>query len=137
MNICICVTVVIFTISGKRLLAAPTNDDSGEKCDAKPASSRIEERALCTYTRIIDKDKARHPPEIPVVRCNCLDSLCGNVGDFRCHEVTEKVLVHYPAQLRNLSIEVTTACICVASQSKPASPMQTRVLMDMSNYLLA
>ncbi|XP_049513411.1 uncharacterized protein LOC125940846 [Dermacentor silvarum] len=137
MNICICVTVAVFIISSKGLLAAPTNVDGGEKCDAKPASSRIEERALCTYTRIIDKDETRHPPEIPTVRCNCLESLCGNVGDFRCQEVTETLLVHYPAQRRNLSIEVTTACICVASRSKPASPTQTRVLMDTGNYILA
>ncbi|KAH8031940.1 hypothetical protein HPB51_022138 [Rhipicephalus microplus] len=96
-------------------------------------SDRVEERALCTYTRTVDKDQARLPTEIPTVRCNCLDSLCGNVGDFRCHEVTEKYPVYYPGQRRNLGIEVTTACICVASRSRQASPFVTRILMDIDN----
>ncbi|XP_037498969.1 uncharacterized protein LOC119372564 [Rhipicephalus sanguineus] len=136
MNVCIYVIVAVTNISSRGILAAPTNDVS-ENCDPKTTSSRIEERALCTYTRTVDKDQARLPPEIPTVRCNCLDSLCGNVGDFRCHEVTEMYPVYYPEQRRNVSIEVTTACICVASRSKPASPSLTRILMDVGNDLLA
>ncbi|KAH6922647.1 hypothetical protein HPB50_017456 [Hyalomma asiaticum] len=129
--------VAIITVSSTRIFAAPTNDIGGDNCDPRPTSSRIEDRALCPYAEIIDKDLARLPREIPTVRCNCPDSLCGNVGDFRCHEVTEKYLVYYPAQRRNLSIEVTTACICVASRSKPSSPTQTRILMDTGYDLLA
>ncbi|KAL1438831.1 hypothetical protein MTO96_047754 [Rhipicephalus appendiculatus] len=136
MNICVYVIIAVANISSKRVLAAQTNDVGGN-CDPKTTSSRIEERALCTYTRTVDKDQARLPREIPTVRCNCPDSLCGNVGDFRCHEVTEKYPVYYPEQRRNLSIEVTTACICAASRSKPAAPSVTRILMDIGNDLFA
>ncbi|KAK8779115.1 hypothetical protein V5799_019540, partial [Amblyomma americanum] len=104
-------TVIAFAVSWTATLA---KKESGTTCEPDLSSSEIGDRALCPYTRTLDRDPDRFPPEIATVHCNCVESLCGDVGDFRCHEVKEKLLVNYPAQRRNSSVEVTTACICVA-----------------------
>ncbi|KAK8767577.1 hypothetical protein V5799_005641 [Amblyomma americanum] len=96
-------------------VASLAKKESGRSCEPDLSSSDIGDRALCPYARTLDRDPVRFPPKIATVHCNCVESLCGDVGDFRGHDVKEKLLVNYPAQRRNSSVEVTTACICVAT----------------------
>lgn len=96
---------------------------SGE-CAPQTTSYGIGGRATCTFTRVLDIDSHRMPPEIPSVKCKCPGNLCSPTGDFRCQEVREKIKVSYPRwqdghrwSVQNKTIDVTTACICAMSQA--------------------
>lgn len=101
-------------------------------CEADPTARNIGDRATCTYTRSVDRDDSRIPPEIPMVKCRCRDSLCRDLGDFRCKEVREKILVAYrkgagSLEYQNKTFEVTTACVCAANRSVKTSGGVTRI----------
>lgn len=104
-------------------------DDSPEKCRPQMNSYSIGSRSTCTFTRVLDIDLQRIPPEIPSVRCDCPGNLCSPLGDFRCEEVRESLKVSYTiagntpstvTSLKTKTIEVTTACVCAASKSRKA-----------------
>uniref|UniRef100_A0A4D5RTP4 Putative interleukin-17 n=1 Tax=Ixodes scapularis TaxID=6945 RepID=A0A4D5RTP4_IXOSC len=103
---------------------------SSKDCDVAPYSDNVGDRATCTFTRSVDRDPDRIPSEIPNVKCKCLDSLCSKLGDYRCLEVKETLMVAYrkqdSAKLVNGTAEVTTACVCVMSRSALASGGGTR-----------
>ncbi|KAK8765966.1 hypothetical protein V5799_007254 [Amblyomma americanum] len=97
------------------------------KCAPQPDSYGIGNRASCTFTRVLDIDSHRIPPEIPSAKCKCPGNLCSPVGDFRCQEVREKLKVsyaHYDGSggmtLRNKTIDVTTACVCAMNRALKA-----------------
>lgn len=103
--------------------------DSPEKCRPQMNSYSIGGRSTCTFTRVLDIDSQRIPPEIPIVRCNCPGNLCSPLGDFRCQEVRESIKVSYViagntsssvTSLKTKTMEVTTACVCAASKSRKA-----------------
>lgn len=97
---------------------------SAENCDPDAKSDNIGDRATCTFTRHVDVDSTRIPPEIAVVKCNCRDSLCSKLGDFRCQEVTETYKVAYVNEtssvVRRQRMEVTVACVCATNRSAGA-----------------
>ncbi|CAN7939755.1 unnamed protein product [Ixodes hexagonus] len=92
-----------------------------DNCDPNTQSANIGDRATCTFTRHVDADPTRVPPEIATVKCNCRDSLCSKLGDFRCQEVTETMTVAYvnvtSSVLRRESKAVTVACVCATNRS--------------------
>ncbi|KAL1476130.1 hypothetical protein MTO96_036745 [Rhipicephalus appendiculatus] len=99
------------------------NDPSNE-CAPRHNSADIGNRATCTFTRVVNIDSLRMPPEIPSVRCKCPSKLCSLTGDFRCLELREKITVSYPRwidrsrwSVKNTTVDVTTACICATSRS--------------------
>lgn len=105
-------------------------NDSPEKCRPQMNSYSIGSRSTCTFTRVLDIDSQRIPPEIPSVRCLCPGNLCSPFGDFRCQEVRENIKVSYTiggntsspvTSLKSKTMEVTTACVCAASKSRKAS----------------
>uniref|UniRef100_A0A147BTN6 Uncharacterized protein n=1 Tax=Ixodes ricinus TaxID=34613 RepID=A0A147BTN6_IXORI len=97
---------------------------STENCDPDARSLNIGDRATCTFTRHVDVDSTRIPPEIATVKCNCRDSLCSKLGDFRCQEVTETIKVAFVNEtssvVRRESKEVTVACVCAINRSAGA-----------------
>ncbi|KAG0437029.1 hypothetical protein HPB47_017640 [Ixodes persulcatus] len=97
---------------------------STENCDPDAKSQNIGDRATCTFTRHVDVDSTRIPPEIATVKCNCRDSLCSKLGDFRCQEVTETITVAFVNEsssvVRRQSKEVTVACVCAINRSAGA-----------------
>nr|XP_037273636.1 uncharacterized protein LOC119165626 isoform X2 [Rhipicephalus microplus] len=126
--------VLILTCLARCLLGecsgTASQDTSSERCAPRPESYSIDNRASCTFTRIIDIDSRRIPPEIASVKCKCPGSICSDGGDFRCHEVKQTVKVSYPrngacgsrsATLVNKTLEVTTACVCASSRSLSAA----------------
>ncbi|KAL1478658.1 hypothetical protein MTO96_034928 [Rhipicephalus appendiculatus] len=71
----------------------------------------------------VDVDLSRIPPELPVTKCNCPDSLCSDKGDNRCQEVKSTFHVVYrdaSSKLTNKTLELTTACVCVVKRSAGA-----------------
>ncbi|XP_075729695.1 uncharacterized protein LOC142771733 [Rhipicephalus microplus] len=100
-------------------------------CFADPLSSRIEDRALCPFTRTVDLQAGRIPAAIPTVRCHCPGSRCSQINDFRCQEVREVLQVAYtenagPTTFRNETF--TVACACITSRTgRPVSDRLTRV----------
>ncbi|KAH6923138.1 hypothetical protein HPB50_023472 [Hyalomma asiaticum] len=108
---------------------APQDPPAG-RCAPKPESYSIENRASCTFIRVLDIDSRRIPPEVAAVRCKCPGSACSERGDFRCQEVKERVKVSYPrnddcgprsSAFVNETLEVTTACICALSRTLSAA----------------
>ncbi|CAN7990104.1 unnamed protein product [Ixodes pacificus] len=97
---------------------------STENCDPDAKSDNIGDRAICTFTRHVDVDSTRIPPKIATVKCNCRDSLCSKLGDFRCQEVTETLKVAFVNEtsmvVRQRSKEVTVACVCAINRSAGA-----------------
>ncbi|XP_002399762.2 uncharacterized protein LOC8023263 [Ixodes scapularis] len=97
---------------------------STENCEPDAKSQDIGDRATCTFTRHVDVDSTRIPPEIASVKCNCRDSLCSKLGDFRCQEVTETIKVAFVNEtssvVRRQSKEVTVACVCAINRSAGA-----------------
>ncbi|KAL1433743.1 hypothetical protein MTO96_012275 [Rhipicephalus appendiculatus] len=53
---------------------------SSDKCAPKHNSYGIGNRATCTFTRVLDIDSQRMPPEIPSVKCKCPGNLCSPTG---------------------------------------------------------
>ncbi|KAH7975160.1 hypothetical protein HPB49_024601 [Dermacentor silvarum] len=110
---------VALSYAGNAFLKASTG-----KCAPQPDSYGIGSRATCTFTRVLDIDSHRIPPEIPSVKCKCPGNLCSPMGDFRCQEVREKIKVSYPLwnggsqwSVQNKTIDVTTACICAMNRA--------------------
>ncbi|XP_065305698.2 interleukin cytokine-related protein 17.1-like [Dermacentor albipictus] len=93
-------------------------------CDPNGVSEAIGDRSTCTFSTTLDRDPNRVPPELPVVKCRCLDNTCSVAGDFRCHEVTHNMTVAYrvpgSSTLRNKVIQVTTACVCAVAKTRQA-----------------
>ncbi|CAN7945075.1 unnamed protein product [Ixodes hexagonus] len=108
--------------SANDVVKSVTTETNG--CKPVLKSTEIGDRATCTFRRVVDMDPTRIPPEIATVRCNCSDTLCTELGDFRCREVREKMVVSYVVKgssaLRSRTLEVTTACICAANRSVQA-----------------
>lgn len=117
--------VCLVAYSGAYLKFAPRLGTSDNECEANPSAYTVGDRATCTYTRTVDVDPQRIPSEVPSVKCKCLDSVCSSRGEYRCQEVKELLPVAYykagSSQLANKTMEVTTACVCVASRSAPAN----------------
>lgn len=94
-------------------------------CRPAPQSVQIGDRATCPFSRIIHEDFSRIPPKIPMVRCNCPDSLCTKRGDFRCQEIKEQMIVAYfskgSSTVRKQKVEFTISCVCAATRSAPAT----------------
>lgn len=115
--------------SGGSALGIPV-ETASKDCDVAPYSYIVGDRATCTFTRSVDTDPDRIPSEIPNVKCKCLGSLCSKLGDYRCLEVKETLMVAYwkqnSAKLVNGTAEVTTSCVCVMSRSVLASGGGTR-----------
>lgn len=104
---------------------------SRSNCTPRPEALSVGERATCTFTTAVDVDPARIPSQLPVVKCNCPDSLCSSVGDYRCTEVRNTIHVAYRdgsggSKLRNGTIELATSCVCVAGRSANAYAGGTR-----------
>ncbi|KAG0437030.1 hypothetical protein HPB47_017641 [Ixodes persulcatus] len=93
-------------------------------CDPDAKSHNIGDRATCTFIRHVDVDSARIPPEMAIVKCNCRDSLCSKLGDFRCQQVTETITVPFVNEtssvVRRQSKEVTVASVCAINRSAGA-----------------
>lgn len=92
-----------------------------EHCVPNPGSDSIGDRALCTFTRVMDVDPDRFPTRIPTVRCKCPGMLCLRVGDSRCLEVKESLQVvrrGSDGTLRNESMEFTVSCVCAVGRSQ-------------------
>nr|XP_050031525.1 interleukin cytokine-related protein 17.1-like [Dermacentor andersoni] len=113
---------------------------SSGKCAPQPNSYGIGNRATCTFTRVLDIDSHRIPPEIPSVKCKCPGNLCSPTGDFRCQEVREKIKVSYPRwnggslwSLQNKTVDVTTACVCAMNRAVRADDDGDRTLDVMYN----
>lgn len=99
---------------------------SRDSCTPRPEASSIGERSTCTFTIAVDIDPTRIPSELPVIKCNCPDSLCSSTGDYRCKEVTNTIPVAYiqgsaGSKMTNGTIELTTCCVCAASRSASAN----------------
>ncbi|KAL1467195.1 hypothetical protein MTO96_026236 [Rhipicephalus appendiculatus] len=91
-------------------------------CSPVPQSSEIGDRATCPFTLTVDINHERIPAELPMMKCNCPDSLCSTVGDYRCQELrsTFRVAFRYGAsssQLTNKTVELPTSCVCVVARS--------------------
>lgn len=89
-------------------------------CTPMPQSSNIGDRATCPFTMSVDADPHRIPSELPVTKCNCLDSRCSDAGDYRCQEVKSTFQVAYRADgggLVNKTLELTTSCVCIVYKS--------------------
>ncbi|XP_042143015.1 uncharacterized protein LOC121833644 [Ixodes scapularis] len=96
---------------------------STENCDPDAKSQDIGDRATCTFTTHVDVDSTRIPPEIASVKCNCRDSLCSKLGDFRCQEVTETIKVAFVNETSSVvrqRSKVTVACVCAINRSAGA-----------------
>ncbi|KAH7984925.1 uncharacterized protein LOC125756734 [Rhipicephalus sanguineus] len=126
--------------AANRDTVGPFSKASSGKCAPKPNSYGIGNRATCTFTRVLDIDSHRMPPEIPSVKCKCPGNLCSPTGDFRCQEVKEKIRVSYPRwrdgswwSVQNKTLDVTTACICAMSQAVEAYDDTDRTLDVMYN----
>ncbi|KAH9363793.1 hypothetical protein HPB48_019753 [Haemaphysalis longicornis] len=105
---------------------------SREACTPRPEALRIEDRATCRFTTSTDADSTRIPYELPVVKCNCPDSLCSCKGDYRCTELRSTIHVAYRdssdgSMLRNGTVELATSCVCVAGRSDVAKRRPIRV----------
>ncbi|KAL1471342.1 hypothetical protein MTO96_023721 [Rhipicephalus appendiculatus] len=107
-----------------------SQDPASGRCVPRPESYSVENRATCTFTRVVDIDSRRIPSEIASVKCKCPGSICSDRGDFRCLEVKQTVKVSYPrngacgsrsAVLVNKTVEVTTACVCALSRTLSAA----------------
>lgn len=100
-------------------------------CPPEPKAASIGERASCTFSTGTDVDPTRAPSELPMVKCNCLDSLCTATEDYRCQEVRTTFQVIYLgpegcSSMRNGTVELPTSCVCVASRTARASYRQFR-----------
>ncbi|KAH7974773.1 hypothetical protein HPB49_019247 [Dermacentor silvarum] len=95
-------------------------------CTPSPTSANIGDRATCPFTMTTDVDPARIPSELPVTKCNCPDSRCSDVGDYRCQEVRSTFRVAYrvgggtSSELTNKTVELTTSCVCIVNRSAGA-----------------
>nr|XP_054924800.1 uncharacterized protein LOC129383864 [Dermacentor andersoni] len=105
---------------------APLQGTHPGRCDPQPESYSIESRASCPFTRVVDIDPRRIPPEIASVRCKCPGNICSPQGDYRCQDVKETIKVSYPAggacgsrssDWVNKTVQVTTACVCALSRA--------------------
>lgn len=99
---------------------------SRSNCSPRPEASSVGERATCPFAMAVDVDPTRIPSELPVVKCNCPDSLCSTVGDYRCTEVRNTIQVAYRdgsdgSKLRNGTVNLATACVCVVGRSASAN----------------
>ncbi|KAL1425033.1 hypothetical protein MTO96_019541 [Rhipicephalus appendiculatus] len=115
-------------------------NDPGDECAPGHNSVDIGNRATCTFTRIVNIDPLRMPPEIPSVRCKCPGNRCRPEGHFRCLEVREKIMVFYPNwkdgsrwSVRNTTVDVTTACVCAMTRSAEAHDDTDRPLIWIEN----
>ncbi|KAH7976737.1 hypothetical protein HPB52_018737 [Rhipicephalus sanguineus] len=59
-------------------------------CSPVPQSSDIGDRATCPFTVTVDTNRERIPAELPMMKCNCPDSLCSTAGDYRCQESSRR-----------------------------------------------
>ncbi|KAH7974769.1 hypothetical protein HPB49_019243 [Dermacentor silvarum] len=125
----------------------PLPDPAPGRCDPRPESYSIENRASCTFTRVLDIDPHRIPQEIASVKCKCPGNICNTQGDYRCQDVKERVKVSYPAggacgsrssAWLNKTVEVTIACVCALSRTLRASEdLWTRPLFAPRNITYA
>ncbi|KAH7974262.1 hypothetical protein HPB49_013358 [Dermacentor silvarum] len=100
-------------------------------CSPVPQSADIGDRATCPFTVTVDADPERIPAELPVMKCNCPDSLCSVAGDYRCQEVRSTFRVAFRAggsssQLTNKTLELPTSCVCVVARSASGQTGGTR-----------
>lgn len=89
-------------------------------CLPDATSPSIGDRAVCTFSRIIDHDPNRIPRDVAFVRCRCPGVLCNSVGDFRCQEVRDTLQVAYRQDngvLKNGTLEISVSCVCVTARS--------------------
>uniref|UniRef100_A0A023GD04 Putative secreted protein n=1 Tax=Amblyomma triste TaxID=251400 RepID=A0A023GD04_AMBTT len=120
---CTAFVISCFLFAGLSTLVKLQASAAGH-CSPEPQAAEISDRATCPFTVAVDVDPGRIPAELPVVKCNCLGSICSEKGDFRCQEVrsTFKVAYHVGGkssapELNNKTVDLTTSCVCVVSKS--------------------
>lgn len=102
-----------------------------EACIPDGESDFIGGRSSCTFSRVVDIDSNRFPSRIPTVTCKCPGLLCSPLGDFRCHEIKERLQVIVrgdDGMLRNDTMEVTVSCVCALGRSGQAAAPGFRVV---------
>ncbi|KAH6921605.1 hypothetical protein HPB50_003428 [Hyalomma asiaticum] len=128
---CLTVLLLAFCSVDARLDVFSIPSRARRTCSADRQSPRIEDRALCPFTRTVDLRNDRIPASVPTARCNCHGRPCSRDGDFRCQEVREDIRVAYVEDggatvFRNETF--TVACACITSRTRQAvSDRLTRV----------
>ncbi|KAH7975069.1 hypothetical protein HPB49_023266 [Dermacentor silvarum] len=81
-----CIFAVLAALHGRPLWV------SVRPAQHRPTSATV---PPAPFTMTTDVDPARIPSELPVTKCNCPDSRCSDVGDYRCQEVRSTFRVAY------------------------------------------
>ncbi|XP_075525158.1 uncharacterized protein LOC142557309 [Dermacentor variabilis] len=94
-------------------------------CTPNPKSPDLGDRATCPFTMTVDVDPTRIPAVMPVTKCNCPDSRCNYMGDYRCQEVRSTFRLAYrvdgnSSELTRKTVELTTSCVCIVGRSAGA-----------------
>lgn len=125
---CTALVITSFLFAGLSTLAVFEVSGVGV-CKPMPRATEIGDRATCPFTATVDVDPNRIPTQLPVVKCNCRNSICSEKGDFRCHEVRTLFRVAHRVggksstwELTEKTLALPTSCVCVVGTSSAAHP---------------